>query len=381
MLWHAIAPSRGYTKAANELVRNQRLSSDAKILLLYVQGLPADRRGAALSEHARALGITGRAYQKAKKLLVVHGFLYEWRQQGGRGFWTTEQLLANVVLSPDEAREAREARDAPEARAVQDGSPVPVVVPPGERNPTVGQPGVRVVGGYEPVDEEREKNSSRPPTEPDSPEADIPETDLPEADLPAAEPEAAEAERVLLSLRHVHRSLHLGVAEARKLVKLAVLWLRRGVTAAEMRRVLTSDLPVDGVRSAIGFLRHRLVQKLPEGPPGPSVTEAAVPAPRLPVAAVPLAVCTGPGEEHVFRPEPGEDGEDGKDGETQCGPCRRDAAWAAWSEARSAQLAAEAAAQAADDSDPYARIPWRERFAAVRAAEAGTAPDAGVPGR
>ncbi|MGW1813460.1 hypothetical protein ACWCQM_07790 [Streptomyces sp. NPDC002125] len=375
MLWHAIAPSRAYTKAANDLVRNPRLSSDAKILLLYVQGLPDDRRGVALSEHARALGITGRAYQKAKKLLVTHGYLYEWRQQGGRGFWTTEQLLANVALGPDEARQFR------------DGGPAPVAVPPGERNPTVGQPGSRVVGRYKPVDEELGKNSSHPPTEPA----------LQDEELPVPEPEDDEAERVLLSLRHAHRSLHLGVAEARKLVKLAVVWLRRGVTAAEMRRVLVSDLPVGGVRSAVGFLRHRLVQKLPEAP-----TPAPEPIPEPAVAVSPLVTCAGRGdeEEHLFRPGPDDDGE------TLCGPCRREAAWLVWEEKRAAQLASEAEAEAEaeaetkaaagpyeDDGDPYARTPWREKFAAVRAAEAAAAeagavgdaartrPDTAVPGR
>ncbi|MGW0789782.1 hypothetical protein ACWD04_16340 [Streptomyces sp. NPDC002911] len=349
MLWHAIAPSRGYTKAANDLVRNQRLSSDAKILLLYVQGLPADRRGVALSEHARDLGITGRAYQKAKKLLLMHGFLYEWRQQGGRGFWTTEQLLANVCLGPDAARAAR------------DGSSLPVDVSPGERKPTVGQPGARVVGGYTPVDEEREKNSSHPPTEPAPHEPDPHE---PESAGP--DPESAEAEWVLLSLRHAHRSLHLGVAEARKLVKFAVTWLRRGVTADDMRRVLVSDLPVGGVRSAVGFLRHRLVHKLPEEPVSAPVPQLE---PEPSVAA--LVACTGPGDEHVFRPGPGEDGE------TRCGACRREAAWAAWGEARSAQFASEAAVLAHED--PYAHTPWREKLAAVKAAEAGAAMDA--PGR
>ncbi|MFE9722230.1 hypothetical protein ACFYQ5_01120 [Streptomyces sp. NPDC005794] len=338
MLWHAIAPSRGYTKAANDLVRNQRLSSDAKILLLYVQGLPADRRGVALSEHARALGITGRGYQKAKKLLVTHGFLYEWRQQGGRGFWTTEQLLANVCLSPDEARVAR------------GGGAVPVVVSPGERKPTVGQPGARVVGGYTPVDEERGKNASHPPSEPEPQHEAVAEP----------EPEEAEAERVLLSLRHVHRSLHLGVAEARKLVKLAVAWLRRGVTADDMRRVLAGDLPVGGVRSAVGFLRHRLVHKLPEEP-------APVPQPEPSPPVTPLVACTGPGDEHLFRPGPGEDDE------TRCGPCRREAARVAWDEAQAARLAA------ADDDDPYAHTPWREKVAAVRTAGAGAEMDA--PGR
>ncbi|MEV5157103.1 hypothetical protein [Streptomyces sp. NPDC053728] len=335
MLWHAIAPSRGYTKAANELVRTPRLSSDAKILLLYVQGLPDDRRGVALSEHARALGITGRAYQKAKKLLVAHGYLYEWREQGGRGFWTTEQLLANVVLTPEEAK------------GVRAGTPLPPAVSPGERNPTVGHPRVRTVGRQEPVDEEREKNAPRPPTEP-TPD---------EAALVTTGPEEAQAERVLLSLRRAHHSLHLGVAEARKLVRLAVAWLRRGVSAEEMRRVLVSDLPAEGVRSAVGFLRHRLVQKLPEEP-----------SPVRPVAPpAPLVLCTGPGDEHLFRPGPGEDGE------TRCGPCRREAARAAWDEARAAQLAAEAAGVPEQDADgdPYAHTPWRERVAAVRQAGPG----------
>ncbi|MFJ8882391.1 hypothetical protein ACIRJR_03140 [Streptomyces sp. NPDC102402] len=342
MLWHAIAPSRGYTKAANELVRTPRLSSDAKILLLYVQGLPADRRSVALSEHARALGITGRAYQKAKKLLVTAGYLYEWRQQGGRGFWTTEQLLANVVLTPDEAKGARA------------GTPLPPVVSPGERNLAVGHPRARVVGGQEPVEEEREKTTSHPPTEP---AADDAVRDAPD-------PEEAQAERLLLSLRRAHRSLHLGVAEARKLVGFAVEWLRRGVSAGDLRRVLVSDLPPDGVRSAVGFLRHRLVQKLPEYP-------APAPLPERAPAAVPLVRCAAPGDEHVFRPGPGEEDE------TRCGPCRRAAARAAWDEARAAQLAAEAAGlpDPGPGTDAYAHTPWRERVAA------GHGADMSVPGR
>ncbi|MFG2430007.1 hypothetical protein [Streptomyces sp. NPDC048590] len=361
MLWHAIAPSRGYTKAANELVRTPRLSSDAKILLLYVQGLPDDRRGVALSEHARALGITGRAYQKAKKLLVTCGYLHERRQQGGRGCWTTEQLLSNVPLTPEEARAARAGEPAIPAEAP--------VVSPGERYPTVGEPGNRDVGGQKPEEEEPGKNASHPPTEPHAEETG----------LEPSEAEAAEAERVLLSLRHAHRSLRLGVPEARKLVKLAVVWLRRGVTAAEMRRVLTGDLPGKGVRSAVGFLRHRLMAKMPEEP-------APVPEPVQAPPVPPLRTCAAPGDEHLFRPVPGEEDE------TRCGPCRLDAARAAWAEARAAQIAAEeaelrtaespAASPAVtdppvadppvDDVDVYAHTPWRERVAALHAeAETG----------
>ncbi|MEU9359204.1 hypothetical protein AB0D35_14025 [Streptomyces sp. NPDC048301] len=366
MLWNAIAPSRGYTKAANELVRTPRLSSDAKILLLYVQGLPDDRRDAALSEHARALGITGRAYQKAKKLLLSGGYLHERRKQGGRGFWTTEQLLSNVPLTPEEATGARAAGSEISAEAP--------VVSPGERYPTVGEPGSRDVGGQKPEEEERGKNTSHPPTEPHAEETG------PEP----SEAEAAAAERVLLSLRHAHRSLRLGVPEARKLVKLAVVWLRRGVTAAEMRRVLTGDLPGKGVRSAVGFLRHRLMAKMPEEP-------APVPPPVQAPPVPPLRTCATPGDEHLFRPVPGEEEE------TLCGPCRLDAARAVWAEKQAARIAAEeaelrtaghpAAAPAVtgplpagppvgdppvadlpgDDVDVYAHTPWRERVAALHA--------------
>jgi len=145
-----------------------------------------------------------------------------------------------------------------------------------------------------------------------------------------------------MSLRHSHRSLHLGVAEARKLVGLAVDWLRRGVSGAEMRRVLVSDLPLEGVRSAVGFLRHRLVVKMP------GVPEVAGAAAVVPEPVAELVACAGPGDEHVFR---------AVGGETHCGPCRREAAWALHQR--------KWAADTDGEDDPYRHIPWRERFAAL----------------
>ncbi|MEU8700861.1 hypothetical protein AB0C61_24990 [Streptomyces sp. NPDC048680] len=61
MLWHAISPSYGYVKASHDVIRHPRLDSDAKILITYVQGLPPGRAGKSLSEHAKRIGITGRA--------------------------------------------------------------------------------------------------------------------------------------------------------------------------------------------------------------------------------------------------------------------------------------------------------------------------------
>ncbi|HWU11815.1 MAG TPA: hypothetical protein VN520_36610 [Streptomyces sp.] len=330
MLRHAIAPSRRFTKASHDVVRHPRLTSDAKILLLAVQGLPDDQAAQPLSEHARRLGITGRAYQKSKELLVAHGYVHEWREQGERGRWVTEQLMSNVPLTPEEAAVLR-----------QGGSEEP----PGVRKPTVGEPAGRVVGHQPPVDEEQEKNDPHPPSEAEAgpepePEAEPGPEPGPEA---ALSPEAAEGERVLLSLRHVRRELYLGVKEARGLAELAARWLLRGVSAGELRRVLTSELPGDGVRSAVGFLRYRLLHKMPPELPAEAFPQPAAAPPRAPE----LMICTAARpdtEEHAFRPVADE---------TECGPCRRQAARELWERRR-------ALAEAEEEPGP---LPWRERFA------------------
>ncbi|MEV7305440.1 hypothetical protein AB0N67_04300 [Streptomyces microflavus] len=360
MLWHAIAPVRRYTKASHDVVRHPRLCSDAKILLLYVQGLPDEQTYLALSEHARTLGIKGRAFQRAKEQLVVNGFVHERRVSGERGLWVTQQLFSNVPLSDGDALGVwREAG--------VDGDPSPSA-----HFPTVGQPGPRTVGRQLPVGEEREKNSSRPPTE-------TRESNKALVELSAEE---AEAERVLLSLRHSDRQLRLGVAEARALVGLAVEWLRRGVSGVELRRVLSSALPPDGVRSAVGFLGHRLVRKMPEAPEierqplsvRDGVGEApqsavlpAVPVALPPYVPAPLVTCEGPGTEHVFRAFAGE---------TECPDCQQAAAWARWAERRAPDLGVdltEEAAKAVEDGrDPGG---WRGRLAAAAASGA-----TGVPG-
>ncbi|MGH4029609.1 hypothetical protein ACQB60_11810 [Actinomycetota bacterium Odt1-20B] len=317
MLRHAIAPTRRFTKASHDVVRHQRLNSDAKVLLLYVQGLPgADASARSLSEHALRLGLKGRAYQRAKQLLAENGYLWEWRSQGERGRWVTEQLLANVTLTGEEAGRARGGRD----EAAPPGERLP-----SERPPAVGGPSGRHAGGSYP-EEEQEKNLPHPPPEEAGEPAESDESDEPDE---PADVEVAEAERVLLSLRQESRDLLLGVREVRALADVAAEWLRRGVSAGELRRALTVGLPVGGVRSAVGFVRHRLVQKLPgEGP-------AAVPG--LAVGA--LVTCEGPGEEHVFR-RVGE--------ERVCGRCR-------------VGRAAEASASAAAGRG----ISWRERVAGV----------------
>ncbi|MEU9982363.1 hypothetical protein [Streptomyces sp. NPDC050856] len=310
MLRHAIAPVRRYTKASHDIVRHPRLNSDAKVLILYVQGLPEGEAARPLNEHATKMGMKPRAYHRAKEALVACGFFFEWRWQNGRGRWTTDQLMANVSLTREEADRVR------------DGVP-----PPSPPEPTVGPPGPRVVGGSPPEDKNGEKNIPHPPPEappeapavPGIPGATEPSA-VPEAPGAAGGPEVAEAERLLLSLRHTHRDLLLGVREARGLADAAAEWLRRGVPAADLRQALTSGLPPGGVRSAVGFLRHRLTEKLPV-PAGPP-TRAG------------LIACAGPGDDHVFRPV---------GDETLCAPCRR-----------------RAAARASGGPPPRRPVSWRQ---------------------
>ncbi|MFF8912119.1 hypothetical protein ACF08M_02070 [Streptomyces sp. NPDC015032] len=314
MLRHAIAPSARYTKASHDVVRHPRLSSDAKILLLYVQGLPDGAAYKPLSELARKLGIKGRAYQKAKGQLVEHGYVHEWRSQGEGGRWQTEQLVANNPLTTEQAGHLR--------------GPAPAPSRPSTHLPTVGEPAARTVGGYKPVEDHSDKTTPHPPSEPE-PE---PELEPEPAVDPDPEPtsgsadslQLARAERVLLSLRHTRRELHLGVREARALAVEAVKWFECGVSESDLRHALLAERPQDGVRSAVGFLRHRLIQKLPE----PPIQHQPRERPSLPE----LVECQGPGEPHVFRP---------LFGETQCPSCRT-----------------------AAEPEPE-RIPWRERFARI----------------
>ncbi|MFI8435902.1 hypothetical protein ACIGJO_19540 [Streptomyces sp. NPDC079020] len=362
MLRHVIAPSSGYTKASNNVVRTRRMSSDAKILLLYVQGLPESARNRPLSELANRLDMTGRSYQQAKRQLIENGFVHEWRSQGEGGRWTTEQLFTNVPLT------------SAEAGTLRDGPSMPS--PPSEQSPTVGRPTPRRAGGYQPVEDDRDKTTPHPPSEaePDPrPTAQAPYPPNPSPASSLAPPETrsspnqaispspnpaqlALAERILLSLRHTRRELHLGVREARALALEAVKWLERGLGEADLRQALLAERPEGGVRSAVGFLRYRLTQKCPEPASVPAPRPASAPA-SSPVRD--LITCAGsgsssgsgsgetPGEEHVFRP---------LGDETECAECRRATAYEAWLQ----------------DTDTHhfpEGTPWRERFATVRATE------------
>ncbi|MFI6950817.1 hypothetical protein [Streptomyces sp. NPDC050422] len=330
MLCHAISPSYGYVKASHDVVRHPKLNSDAKILIAYVQGLPEKWAGRPLGEHAKRLGLKGRAYQKAKGLLKEFGYLHERRRQDDGGLWVTDQLMSNVPLTDREARRIHDKRA---------GSPQ---VGPSDHSPTVGQPSTRSVGGYLPKGEEQEKNYSHPPTEEPEPSDEM-------AEVEPADPQVIQAERVLLSLRHADPQLRLGAREARSLAGTAADWLRRGVNAAELRLALSRGLPEDGVRFPRGFLAKRLEVLMPE----PLPVEPPVPAPPA-LRQVIACEAQQEGAEHVFRPA---------GDETVCRPCRQEAAW----EAHTVKWVPP---PLPDDYEKPEPLPWRERVAVVRAADA-----------
>ncbi|MET9974991.1 hypothetical protein ACFYOI_12620 [Streptomyces microflavus] len=368
MLRHVIAPSSGWTKASHAVVRDRRMNSDAKILLLYVQGLPESATGRPLGELARKLEMKGRAYQQAKRQLIEHGYVHEWRGQGDGGRWVTEQLFTNTPLTRDEARAVR-ARLSPEAagpKRAEHLSPPP----PSAQSPTVGEPTPPSAGGYVPEEEHVDENTPHPPSEAE-PEP-VPEPDPepePEPDpKPGPEPEAGHrpttaqepgaeatpppphpspqltrAERVLLSLRHTRRELLLGVGEARALAVEAAKWLERGLTESELRHALLAEPPKGGVRSAVGFLRHRLTHRCPVAP-----APVAPPEPPPPPVRALINCASEAEEDHVFRP---------LGDETECADCRRATAYANWMV----------------DTDTYDFPPdmtWRQRFVAVAKADA-----------
>ncbi|WP_405887975.1 hypothetical protein OG762_17520 [Streptomyces sp. NBC_01136] len=118
---------------------------------------------------------------------------------------------------------------------------------------------------------------------------------------PPVEAARSSAYGVLTRLGRVDPRLTLSAGECAELEERAAEWFARGAGEAQLVQAMTSGLP-DQVAHAFGFVRARLLAKLPPSPePQPSA-----PAPRY------EAVCTGCGE-------PGGDGEGLRGG--LCGGC------------------------------------------------------------
>ncbi|MFD6528814.1 hypothetical protein [Streptomyces sp. NPDC060184] len=335
-------------------------------------GLPGARSTGGSPPHVHTPGssypLPSRRVRASKTERMAYGRKFDkvsqFAAEDGEGFWTEPPEW----LNDQESREGERGESpvagsasAPVSLPVPDSEPdsVPVSVPVRDSVPDsvpVPVPVEEPVPVPVPVRVARPEPASKPVEEWGA--------------------EEVEAERVLLSLGRASSQLRLGAQEARQLVDLAAEWMRRGVSAAELKRALVSLLPEGGVYWPPGFVRKRLESRMPAPPERRSVGMGAVAVdasrpqgvgpqgveeePAY-VSPLPLVTCKGPGDEHVFRAGAGE---------VLCGPCRAAEAWAAWAAHR------EAAARARGEDGPAGdgKGGWRDVLAGA-AAPPGTEHD------
>ncbi|WP_052865984.1 hypothetical protein [Streptomyces niger] len=240
MLKHANAPTRFFTLAPNEIIRHPRLSSDAKVLLLWALSLPEGAETAP-QDIARQAGWNSRKLTRAKRELAAERYLYEWRYQGSNGRWATDQLISNEPLEKEQAARVRHGA-------------------PSEPKPPVGAATDRPVG--RPPEDKTRENTPHP---------------------------AESADEAVVALAAVSRAeprLRLSGRDVRELAPLAAEWLARGATSAELHTALTSGLPYP-IHSPAALVRDRLTRKLPDPPPEPPEPGGSPPS-----AAARVRTCT-----------------------------------------------------------------------------------------
>ncbi|MFC5723232.1 hypothetical protein ACFP1Z_23975 [Streptomyces gamaensis] len=321
MLRHVIAPTGFFTQIPNEIIRNTRIGSDAFRLLSYQLSLP-DGANLSLSESARRVGIKSEAFKRAKKELKAEGFVHEWRSQGARGRWSTQQLVSNVPLSGEEAKAVRAGCGAPK-RVVAKGSSQ---VAPSGGSPAVGRPTGRSVGRHPENTGEKKQNPPSQPSREEEPPA-VPDAHAELSPDPAPAPSSSRDEpigipalpnpelhplhpRAVQALDHLSRTerrFRLSRRDIQALAPFVAEWLLRGASLGELREALTSGLP-EAIHCPAALVRDRLTRKMP---PLPRLgADEPARAPRQ------LQTCAG-GCGRVFRPV----GE-----EVCCGDCRQEAA-------------------------------------------------------
>ncbi|MEU9199985.1 MarR family transcriptional regulator [Streptomyces sp. NPDC048332] len=120
---------------------------------------------------------------------------------------------------------------------------------------------------------------------------------------------ASPAYLALTRLGPADTRLGLSEDDCRELEELAAEWFARGVDADYLVHTLTAGLP-PAVDSPLGFVRKRLIAKLP--PQRPAAPQPAAPGSSAPRLMVECTDCGAPGRAGAFR--------DGL-----CGPCREPA--------------------------------------------------------
>ncbi|MEU7312849.1 hypothetical protein [Streptomyces sp. NPDC007083] len=261
---HVSAPSRFFSQLPNDIIRHPRLSANAVRLLAWQLSLP-EGSDEPLWKTAERAGIGKVAFQHAKRQLRAECYLFEWRRQNEHGRWQTVQLVANIPLSPDEARAAVQPAAQPTAAVPATGAPT--------RRPATPQPRKTPVG-----------NTSHPPA---APTATATATATPQRDTEADARAHVRAEALLLSLSHTAPYLAMSARKARRWAPLAARWLKRGMGTDDVRTALTAGL--EQARSPLGALRWRLEHALPE----PIATPPANTTPSPPRVSR-MRECAGP---------------------------------------------------------------------------------------
>ncbi|MBQ1159701.1 hypothetical protein KBZ21_16565 [Streptomyces sp. A73] len=273
---HVSAPTRFFSQLPNDIIRHPRLSANAVRLLAWQLSLP-EGADEPLWKTAERAGIGKVAFQHAKRQLRAERYLFEWRRQNEHGRWQTVQLVANIPLSPDEARSAVQPAAQPTAAVPATGAPTPRPATPQPRKTPVG-------------------NTSHPPAKASSQAPPRPDTKA-----------HAHAEALLLSLSHSAPYLAMPARKARRWAPLAAHWLERGMGTDDIRTALTAGL--EQARSPLGALRWRLEHALPE----PVDTPTTKPTPSSPRLSR-MRECAGPHTQPLLFTPVGE--------EERCPACR-----------------------------------------------------------
>ncbi|MGW2296343.1 helix-turn-helix domain-containing protein [Streptomyces violaceorubidus] len=262
-----------FTVVGNHLAQHRELSLLAIGLGTHLQSLPE-------GTPADIKTLTGRFPEGATRIaaalreLETHGYLRRERRRTSSGRIVTRTVSCDQPAATP-GRPEKTARPRPEPSN-----------PPAPQEPTQTPERGRAV--------------------PEAP-ARRPRRALPAVPRPAhAGPGILQAATDLLaSLRRHDPGLLLSACDTAHLAPGVAAWLERDVPPAAVRRALTADLPLEGVRRPAAFLAHRLTAQLPPPPP---FRASAAPMP----VRHPVQNCDGC--DRGFRaPEPG-----------RCRDCRTD---------------------------------------------------------
>ncbi|GAA3136991.1 hypothetical protein GCM10010466_29750 [Planomonospora alba] len=249
---HKSHPDSGFTIIANGALQDARLSLLAHGLLSYLLSLPegADCDTPAL---ARKFPEGKRAIDLAKAELRALGYMITTRRQNDRG-----QVVTDVdVFDVPQTAESSHVKPMPDA--------------PGIGQPVTSQPDSGSADSTPNGVKNSKKETTPTPAAPVIPlrrraESPVEAPKAGRAGFSAEDPENLACVDLMARIGQAEPMLRIGVGEMPRVVPLIREWKVRGASDGEIRRVLVSGLPADGVRNAMGLIVHRLTTKMPPMP-------------------------------------------------------------------------------------------------------------------